>query len=414
MTASLLTGSACAPLACVCARAACRQMRVMSTARAGAQFGGAADVRDSTVLISGGGMAGIGAAMKLVAAGVDVLLCEQGRGVGGRVCTRHVRDRRLSFDHGCQYFAPKEGSAFSALLLELERDGVVGRWSAGTRRLGNVACDAAGRLDAASFAPWEDAEKTAFVGVPSMSVVGKALLSSGAQQPGAGALMVALSTRVAPGSLRIAPSGGWLADTHAKSEPSALRTTQHRVVLALGSASSTFNVIAPAAPGLAAAAGEVRADACWALMVAFAAPLFGASPRFDGALVSGSDALAWIANNSSKPGRGGDAECWVVHAAPGWSNTRRDAAPADVAQQLLAAFLHAAGRDAAPPPVLHTEAFKWNAAFPLSVADSRGTHCFTDADKRLGLAGDWCIGPRAGDAWSSGQAAAEAVLRTML
>ena len=257
----------------------------------------------------------------------------------------------------------------------------------------------------------------AFVGVPSMTAVGKRLLAAAAAAPGAGRLVVASGTRVAPGSLR-RDGDAWLAGTHPKAAPETAHTTRHRVVVAAGSASSTFNVISPVAPELAAVAGGVRADACWGLLVAFAAPLFGAKGEpcgFDGARITGSDSLAWAARDSSKPGRQSSPECWVVHAAPGWSNARRGAAKEEVAAELLAEWLAACGLSTpgAAPAATHTEAFLWNAAFPLNpAAPPRG--CFADATARLAMAGDWCIGPRAGDAWASGAACAAAVLRDML
>lgn len=49
---------------------------------------------------------------------------------------------------------------------------------------------------------------------------------------------------------------------------------------------------------------------------------------FNGALVSSSPSVAWLARNCSKPCRqgpaGGAREAWVLHAAPDWSNARRD------------------------------------------------------------------------------------------
>jgi renalase len=380
-----------------------------AAARDSGLIGGPSDVRDAPVLVSGGGMSGLAVATTLANAGVATLLVEQGRGVGGRVCTRHARGMPLSFDHGCQYFAPK-GGEFAALLTQLESEGVVARWGAGGR-LGEVACDTAGRIDWTTYAP-QPAGKAAYVGVPSMSAVGRHLLAATAQRAGAATLTVAAGTRAAPGTLR-RDGDAWLVDTHPKGDPAAVTTTRHRVVIAAGSASSTFNVISPAAPQLAAPAGAVRADACWGLLVAFEAPLLGAAGSVcDGALVSGSDTIAWAARDSSKPGRAAGAECWVVHAAPEWSNARRAAKPADAAAELLLAWAHACGLDT-PPPTLYAEAFQWNAAFPLNPA-APPSGCFTDASLRLGLCGDWCVGPRAGDAWASGVAAANAVLRDML
>ena len=149
-------------------------------------------------------------------------------------------------------------------------------------------------------------------------------------------------------------------------------------------------------------------------MIAFEAPLFGnAGCVADGVLVEGSASVAWAARNSSKPGRGdGGADCWVVHATPAWSNARREL-KADAAAHALAQECCLACGLAATPATLHLEAFLWNAAFPLNPA-SPAEGCFADASLRLAMAGDWCIGPRAGDAWASGVAAANAVLRDML
>lgn len=384
-------------------------LRVMSAADSFA--GGPAAVCDSTVLVSGGGMSGVAAAATLVAAGVDVCLVEQGRGLGGRVATRRVRGHDFTFDHGCQYFAPKPSDPFAAVLASLAEAGVVARWGEGGR-LGTLRCDATGRLDLPTYAPHEP-EKRAFVGVPSMSAVGRHLALAAAAQPGAGALTVALGTRLAPGSLQPAPGGGWVAGTHAKAEPEALKQTRHRHVIAAGSASSTFNVINPVAAPLAAQAGSVTASPCWALMVAFAVPLSAALLPFDGALVESSAAIAWAARNSSKPGRqSGAAETWVVHATAGWSASRRGLAPEACARELLQQWLACVGVAAeAAPEVLYLESFLWNAAFPLNpLGLPTDTACTMDTATGLGLCGDWCVGPRAGDAWASGAAAARAVL----
>jgi len=391
-------------------RSTCRADRAMAASREQDKLLGGPDAaRDATVLVVGGGMSGLGAAATLVRAGVDTLLVEQGRGVGGRVCTRHVRGKALSFDHGCQYFAPKDGDPFAAVLAELETAGVVARW--GASRLGAVDCAASGRIDWSTFAPHQPS-KRAYVGLPSMSAVGRHLLASAAARPGAGSLAVATGTRAAPGSLR-REDAVWLVDTHPKAEPGATTTTRHRVVVAAGSASSTFNVISPVAATLAAAAGAVRADACWGLLVAFEEPLFGtAGCVADGVLVSGSASIAWAARNSSKPGRNDDGDCWVVHATASWSNARRELKADAAAQALLQEWSLACGL-ATPPAALHAEAFLWNAAFPLNPA-APAEGCFADAALSLAMAGDWCVGPRAGDAWASGVAAANAVLRDML
>lgn len=372
------------------------------------ELGDALSVRDSTVLVIGGGFSGVGAASRLASAGVDVLVVEQGRGLGGRVTTRHTRGSNLSFDHGCQYSAPKAGTRFHALCTELEAEGCLARWGSG--RLGTLASDASCALQNDTFRPWA-ADKVAWVGVPGQSSLGRAVLGR------AGASRVALNTRCAPGSLRRADDGGWIVETHPKASPEERRQTRHRFVLACGSASSTYNVVHPVAPELALEASRVGANPCWALMAAFSRPLFPQPRSWDGVLVEGSPELAWLACNSSKPGREaeGGVETWVAHATPGFS-TGTDIPAAGggggeaAAEVMLAALYRAAGVTDAPPPCVYKEAFRWNAAFPLSVAPQR---CFVDAAQGLGMCGDWCVGPRMGDAFESGEAAAEAVLAAL-
>jgi predicted NAD/FAD-dependent oxidoreductase len=80
-------------------------------------------------------------------------------------------------------------------------------------------------------------------------------------------------------------------------------------------------------------------------------------------------ALAWVARDSSKPGRApppGVAEAWVVHASPAWSNARGAGAPRGaVARELLSEFLAAAGGAAAgvtEADALVLEAHAWTNA----------------------------------------------------
>ena len=65
----------------------------------------------------------------------------------------------------------------------------------------------------------------------------------------------------------------------------------------------------------------------------------------------------------------------------------------------------------AAPEIAYVEAHRWNAAFPLNPL-APPERCFWDAEARLGMAGDWCVGPRAGDAFESGRALARRVLQS--
>jgi predicted NAD/FAD-dependent oxidoreductase len=55
-----------------------------------------------TVLIIGAGMTGLTAARRLSDHGVESVLLDKGRAVGGRMATRRIGEAR--FDHGAQHF----------------------------------------------------------------------------------------------------------------------------------------------------------------------------------------------------------------------------------------------------------------------------------------------------------------------
>ena len=55
------------------------------------------------------------------------------------------------------------------------------------------------------------------------------------------------------------------------------------------------------------------------------------------------------------------------------------------------------------PVSVYAEAHKWHNAYPLNPWGSR---CFSDAALGLVVGGDWCVGPRAHDAYDSGLAMA--------
>ncbi|KXZ56123.1 hypothetical protein GPECTOR_1g103 [Gonium pectorale] len=190
----------------------------------------------------------------------------------------------------------------------------------------------------------------------------------------------------------------------------------------------------PLAPDVVAAASEVRANVCWALMVALNKRI---DVPFDGALLSRPapasgeqqyGAIAWVSRDSSKPGRpavaGGRGEAWVVHAGPRWSNERRDMAPAAVAQELLRDFAHLVQVPLSASDVIHMEAHRWNNAYPLNPRQPQappqqaqdsglalGGHFLLRPEMRLGACGDWCKGPRAADAYVTGWEAAHALLQ---
>lgn len=300
--------------------------------------------------IVGAGAAGLACAMRLRAAGEDVVLFDKSRGVGGRMATRRVDG--LSFDHGAQFFTAR-GDAF--------RETVSGLVAAG-------AC-----------ASWGSDER--YVGVPGMTAVPRALAEG-----------FEIRTEHTVSGLR-RDAAGWTLSTAEGAEAGGF----DRVVLALPSpqivpllAASGFTL-----PGIESA---VYAP-CIALLLAFERPLPGIATeaKYD------AGPIAWIARNATKPGRDGARETVVVHASADWSRAHLDFEPDASKPILLAAFRDATGFADAPT---YAAVHRWRYAL---VETPAGARAFFDSELGLGACGDWCIGGRVEAAFDSGLALADMI-----
>jgi renalase len=309
------------------------------------------------VAVIGAGMAGLAAARRLRAAGIAGTLFDKSRGPGGRMATRRVDG--LQFDHGAQYVTAR-GPGF--------RDLVAG-WTA-----------------AGQAAEWFDG---AFVGTPGMSAPMRTMLD--------GVTVVAGCpvSAVEPGP------GGWTVRTADGPVDHAANGTFAAVVVA---------VPAPQAVPLVATAGvrfaelaAVRYAPCWALMLAFDAPV----PLDCDHLRIDEGDIAWIARNSAKPGRDPGRETIVVHAAPDWSRRHLEWSADRVAAELLARFRDLTGSVEEPG---FASAHRWRYALVEAAA---GAPCLWDGERRLAACGDWCLGPRVEAAFDSGVAAADAVIAAL-
>jgi predicted NAD/FAD-dependent oxidoreductase len=136
---------------------------------------------------------------------------------------------------------------------------------------------------------------------------------------------------------------------------------------------------------------------CWTLMAAF--------QRCDPAL---GEALAWPAGLlasatrvDGKPGRAAVPVRWVAHARRDWTEAHLEDERESVETALLAALVPLVGAEGAP---LYATAHRWRFA---RVAAPVGRPCV--AVDGVVAAGDWLLGPEAGDAHASGLAAAAAL-----
>ncbi|MCU0567557.1 MAG: FAD-dependent oxidoreductase [Oculatellaceae cyanobacterium Prado106] len=85
---------------------------------------------ETSCLIVGGGMAGLMAAVLLTSQGVSVTVLDKGRGVGGRLTTRRIRQAGYGegvFDYGAPFFTAHDPS-FQAWVADWTEQGVVKEW----------------------------------------------------------------------------------------------------------------------------------------------------------------------------------------------------------------------------------------------------------------------------------------------
>lgn len=257
-----------------------------------------------------------------------------------------------SFDHGAQYFTARDPS-FRAQVEAWRRQGVV--------------------------AAWEAAGTGCWVGVPAMNAPVKQLASSAS---------VRWNTRV--DGVTESPSGWFL-------ECEATREGPFDAVLLAVPAENAATMFALSSPAMAALATANPAQPCWTVMAAFEQNV----PENRDVLREGGP-IEWAARNSAKPGRSGP-EAWVIQAGPVWSRDHLEQDQPEIAAALLAAFAVRVG--AALPPLLTASAHRWRYAR----SGNAEVGMRWDGALRLGMCGDWLLGPRVECAWLSGFLLAEAV-----
>ena len=315
--------------------------------------------------IIGAGVAGVTCARRLKDAGLEPVVFEKSRGLGGRVATRRAPGG-LCFDHGAQFMTARS-EAFRAMI----EGGGAQAWRPQRAAMSKQRGDPAG--------PW-------LVGAPAMNSFLK---------PYAADLDIRFGTAVAA----VRPSG-----------------RRWEVLTAPVVSGGVFDLVictapAPQTKALAACAPEVEAGAaaaetapCWAAMVAFETPY---APGFD-VMRSAEGDLAWLARNASRPGRAAQPDGWVAHASPEWSLGHLEHDKGAVVKKLLGLM-----REALPgplPAVSFADAHRWRYAMTTRPL---GDPYAANMARTFFAAGDWRLGARVECAFESGAAAAGAVLETI-
>ncbi len=308
------------------------------------------------IAIVGSGLSGLACADLLVSAGHEVCLFDKARGPGGRMSTRRMDTAagQASFDHGAQYFTARD-PAFQTVVKQWQESGAVALWTA--------------------------AGPKAWVGMPTMNAPLKAL---------AARHDVAWSVRI---DELLKQEDGW----RLKSEDHIIEPLFDAVLLAIP-AEQTAPLLKPWETDFQILADRTITAPCWTLMLAFADPI-----KTDRVTFRGDAVIGWAARNSDKPGRIGP-ESWVVQASPDWSIEHLEDSQEQVVTALSGRFADLLGFSLPVPLVASAQ--RWRYARSGKTSHS----ALYNSDMKIGVCGDWLIGPRVECAWLSGTALAKMVL----
>lgn len=331
--------------------------------------------------VVGAGMAGVACARTLAQAGHMVTVFEKAPQPGGR--TAALASPFGSFDSGAQYFTVRDARFQRALDTV---SGLCRAWSATTIRV----LDAAGRVATAAPPPGE----AHWVAAPAMDALVQAWAAPLAREGH-------LHTRTAVTHIErdaMRPTA-WQLRTETLDGGSQVYAGFDGVVLAQPAPLSRalLQQSGVSTPWDDALAG-VDIAPCWTLMLAFAQAvrpgLTTLGPQWNAAR-STHHRIAWLARESSKPGRT-QIERWTVQASPAWSLEHLNDEAPRVQAKLIKAFAEVTGIRATPT---HAEMRRWRHA---QTQKSLGQSFLWDASLGLGVCGDWCLGHRLEDAFVSG------------
>lgn len=314
-----------------------------------------------SIAVIGSGISGLTVSNLAREAGLETVIFEKARGPGGRVSSKRVSGDSL--DLGAQYFTVRN-DAFRSFLDRYAADAVA-PWE--------------GRLlhenGQGTMEPFPREER--WVGVPRMSALSRALA-----QP----LTIESATPV---------RRAWQGDGHWYLDSDKGRHGPFDALVAAVPPKQAWALL-PSVPEPDLRLQDFGMAPCWAVGARFEA---SPDPGFEAASLK-DPALDWVACNSSKPGRKDSADggsWWVLHATPSWSLEHLEAAPDEVARQLLAIFRERFGIDAEPEEwVAHC----WRYARPEPGSNAPDWLAL-DA-QRLGVCGDWLSGGRVEGAFMSG------------
>jgi renalase len=239
------------------------------------------------VLVVGAGICGLTAGARLVAGGVNVLVVDKGRGVGGRCATR--RWGALRADHGAQFFTASDPEFVRQTESWLER-GVCALWTHRLHRWGAATGVVAG-----------EGARARYVAREGMSALAKDLAAS---VPARSGVTISHIDQTA---------NGWRVLAH-----EGVQIDARRVVLT-PPAPQTAALLGSSGLGIPARLSAMTFEPCIAVVVR-GAP--GPAPEWAGIDLEDHPVLRWIGDDRSRRGQGAaGGPVFVLHATGEFSNS---------------------------------------------------------------------------------------------
>ncbi len=288
---------------------------------------------------------------------LEIDVFDKSRGIGGRLTTRYTETHQ--FDHGAQFFTART-PAFKAFLRDT---GHVEPWTPNITTL------------SATQAPFKRIWfEPHYVATPRMNGLCKQMFSGARLTLG---MEIARVEQSDAGLMLVATDGS--------------RYGPYQRVVSSAPAEQTARIFSEVNT---TPFPDVSFDPCFALML----PLSAADklPSFDAAVVKDS-IVNWLAFTDSKPGRD-CAPSLIAHSDGAWARAHFEHDPADVKQQMAEAAIALA--NLTPQTTENAILHRWRYA---RTTQPLGEPYWLAEDQRLAACGDWCLGDRVEDAFTSGR-----------
>jgi renalase len=322
-----------------------------------------------SVAIIGAGMAGLTCGTALKGMVDNVKIFEKSIFPGGRIS--RFRAGEYEFNHGAQYFTVNN-PLFWNIVSAWQTEGIVRPWDGWIVELQN------GQVINSDMATQR------FVGVPRMQMVAENL-----------ARHCDLATSANIFELERQSNGGWRlfnerGDYQGAYDIVIIATAAHQVA-----------ELCRSIPAISEAAEKVDMTVCWSGMFAFEKAL---NIPYDAAFVLDSP-LSWISRYQFGKSSN-NADCWVLHASPEWSQQYAASFRGRVMHALLDAFWEATDLKVHKPASASVHC--WKHASPINPINEDSLF---DEAQAIGACGDWCTAPRIEGAVLSGFSMADRIMK---